>query len=176
MAEFEPAFEFMIAHEGEYVNDPNDAGGETKYGISKAAHPDVDIASLTIDEVKGIYLRKYWDTQRYWEIQNQRVATKIFDMAVNMGFHQAHRIAQAACEMDKCDGIMGPQTIAEINAADNPQGLLETICAGCILFYDSLVAKKPSNAKFLKGWLARAKHLPPASMSPNTGLMEEAGK
>ena len=43
MAHFERAIDKTLAWEGGYVNDPKDPGGETKYGISKRAHPDVDI-------------------------------------------------------------------------------------------------------------------------------------
>ena len=42
MAYFERAIDKTLAWEGGYVNDPKDPGGETKYGISKRAHPDVD--------------------------------------------------------------------------------------------------------------------------------------
>jgi lysozyme family protein len=174
MAQFEPAVEWVLSHEGVTSDDKDDSGGLTKYGISQAAHPEVDIASLTLDQAKAIYRRSYWENQRYREIQNQRVATKIFDMSVNMGFHQAHMIAQAQVEAVE-DGVLGPASIAAINA-EPADRLLADLCMGCVDFYHDLVNRKPSNAKFLKGWLARAKDLPPASMSPNTGLMEGAGK
>ena len=52
---FEEIIDKVIEHEGGYVNDPDDPGGETKYGIAKKSNPDVDIANLTIEEAKKIY-------------------------------------------------------------------------------------------------------------------------
>lgn len=43
-----------------YTNDPDDPGGETKYGICKKYHPTVDIKNLTLSQAKQIYLEKYW--------------------------------------------------------------------------------------------------------------------
>ena len=58
---FDQCFDKLIAHEGGYVNDARDPGGETKYGISKRAYPQVDIKALTLDAAKEIYKRDYWD-------------------------------------------------------------------------------------------------------------------
>ena len=57
---FDVAFEKLIGHEGGYVNDARDPGGETKYGISKRAYPDEDIAGLTLERAKQIYRRDCW--------------------------------------------------------------------------------------------------------------------
>ena len=40
---FEEIIEVVLEHEGGYVNDPKDPGGETKYGVSKRAYPNEDI-------------------------------------------------------------------------------------------------------------------------------------
>ena len=61
MTTFDQAFAIVIGEEGGYVNDPNDPGGETKYGIAKNSHPNVDIANLTLDQAKAIYKTEYWD-------------------------------------------------------------------------------------------------------------------
>ena len=60
MSNFDRAFRFLIGEEGGYVNDPADPGGETKFGISKRAYPQLDIKSLTLDQAKAIYRRDYW--------------------------------------------------------------------------------------------------------------------
>lgn len=57
---FNKAFEIVVGLEGGYSNDPNDPGGETKYGISKRYNPDVDVKNLTLDQAKEIYLKRYW--------------------------------------------------------------------------------------------------------------------
>jgi lysozyme family protein len=161
VAEFDPAFDFMIHHEGGYVHDPADAGGETKYGISKRSYPNVDVANLTIESAKQIYRRDFWDPQPYGKISAQLVANKIFDMSVNMGFFRSHQIAQAAahdCRATlqlKCDGVLGPATLAALNSIE-PASLLAALRAGATSFYLELVSRRPSNHKFLNGWLARA--------------------
>src|SRR5574343_326744 len=58
---FDQAFDRLIGHEGGYVFDPHDPGGETKFGISKRAYPALDIAALTLADAKAIYRRDYWD-------------------------------------------------------------------------------------------------------------------
>ena len=44
---FETEVEKILQREGGYVNNPSDRGGETNFGISKRANPDIDVASLT---------------------------------------------------------------------------------------------------------------------------------
>ena len=57
---FDQAFETLIGHEGGYVNDPRDPGGETKYGITKRQYPGEDIPNMTLVRAKDIYQRDYW--------------------------------------------------------------------------------------------------------------------
>ena len=44
---FSEAIEIVLKHEGGYVNDPDEPGGETKYGISKRSFPKYYIKNLT---------------------------------------------------------------------------------------------------------------------------------
>jgi lysozyme family protein len=55
MYNFKCSIEFVFRREDGYVNDPQDPGGETRYGISKRFHPKVDIKALTKDQASGIY-------------------------------------------------------------------------------------------------------------------------
>ena len=57
---FKSAIDFVLQWEGGYVDHPDDPGGETNFGISKRAHPDVDIAALTRADAVEIYRREYW--------------------------------------------------------------------------------------------------------------------
>jgi hypothetical protein len=50
MSGFDEAVKMVLKHEGGYVNHPSDPGGETNFGISKRAYPEVDIANLTEEE------------------------------------------------------------------------------------------------------------------------------
>ena len=54
------AIGFVLHWEAGYVNDPNDPGGETNFGISKASYPNVDIKALTQQQAEDIYFRDYW--------------------------------------------------------------------------------------------------------------------
>lgn len=84
MSFFNAAFEIVVGIEAGYVNDPQDPGGETKYGISKRAYPELDIANLTIDQAKEIYRRDYWDRCACDTLSWER-ALCVFDCAVNQG-------------------------------------------------------------------------------------------
>ena len=68
---FEEIIDKVIEHEGGYVNDPDDPGGETKYGIAKKSNPDVDIKNLTIEQAKEIYWDKYWVPNKVDKVPSQ---------------------------------------------------------------------------------------------------------
>jgi lysozyme family protein len=102
--------------------------------------------------------RDYW-SNAYAKIESQAVANKVFDMAVNMGHSQAHKITQRACldcgHTVSVDGFLGEKTLAAVNSIPETN-LLMAIKARAGSFYRDLAASKPSNVQFLKGWLARA--------------------
>ncbi len=79
---FEKAFEIIVGVEGGYSNDPNDPGGETKYGIAKRYHPDEDIKNLTLERAKEIYLNDYW-MPNACDDANFPLDICLFDSAVN---------------------------------------------------------------------------------------------
>ena len=59
MEHFSEIIPIVLRHEGGYVNDPLDKGGETNYGISKRSYPHLDIHSLTLADAKTIYKRDF---------------------------------------------------------------------------------------------------------------------
>lgn len=81
---FDAAFDVVVGIEGGYVNDPHDPGQETKFGISKRSYPQIDIANLTLDQAKALYLRDYWHLCKCDEMP-QDLALAVFDAAVNQG-------------------------------------------------------------------------------------------
>jgi len=81
---FERAIDFTLKWEGGYSNDPTDPGGETKYGISKRAHPDLDITNLTLEDAKDIYRTEYWNASGCDNLP-EPLDIVVFDTAVNMG-------------------------------------------------------------------------------------------
>lgn len=116
---FQQAFTITVGAEGGYVNNPNDPGGETKYGISKRAYPNVDIKNLTLDQAEQLYKNDYWD-KAGCELCPPGLGICVFDAAVNNGVGMAVRWLQAAVGVT-ADGVIGPQTQAAIaGIADLP--------------------------------------------------------
>lgn len=148
------AVEYVLKHEGGYVNDPDDPGGETKFGISKRSFPELDIKSLTRNQAIAIYWGEYWRPE-YDETGGEALATKVFDLAVNMGHKTAHRILQTAMNNIITDGhiaedgIIGPVTLSCLNRT-RPMQVMTWFLVAMEKYYRSL--NKP---KFLDGWLNR---------------------
>lgn len=158
---FLQAIEVVLSHEGGYVNDPADPGGETKFGICKRSYPYLDIRNLTREQAIEIYRRDWWERYGYERIKELDVATKVFDLAVNMGASSAHRCLQRA--LHACgqrhvviDGIIGPQTIAACNQVTPPAALLVGLRAEAAAHYRQLIARNETLKRFEKGWLNRA--------------------
>lgn len=139
-----------------YVNDPSDRGGETKFGVAKNPNPDVDIAKLTWAEAKDIYYKKYWLAAKCDQLPG-RYAALHFDVAVNSGVGRAAKFLQRALGIED-DGVIGPVTLRKANETDVFL-LCESVCLQREQFYNSIVARDPSQAKFLKGWLRRVNEL-----------------
>ena len=85
---FNKALAFVLKWEGGYSNDPNDPGGETKYGIDKRSHPGLDIKNLTLEQASDIYKNEYWNKCKCDELE-WPFDIIVFDTAVNMGPNRA---------------------------------------------------------------------------------------
>ena len=153
LVEFDDIIEVVLHHEGGYVNDPDDPGGETNFGIAKRSHPDVDIANLTKDGAKEIYKEHYWDKNKV-ESLSEELRHIYFDMCVNQGRGRAVKILQRAANGKgaelKVDGGMGPMTIAAMDGVE-----LQRVRAYRIKYYADLVTRKPDLEKFYFGWFRR---------------------
>lgn len=181
---FDWALRVVLHHEGGFVDDPDDPGGATDFGISLRflqtvledsdedgfADGDIDrdgdidsddIRELDLDDVSKLYEKKFWKSAKCDKIKSQLIAVKAFDMAVNMGPKQAWKLIQRACntlgETLTVDGKVGTKTLASVNSLSDRDFMLVTnIRREQDKFYGSLAAKKPSLAKFLLGWRRRA--------------------
>jgi lysozyme family protein len=107
---FSSVVKMILVHEGGYVNHPSDPGGETKYGISKRAYPDVDIAELTEDDAADLYKRDYWDRIKGDDLP-VGVACVVMDYAVNSGISRASKALQSVCGIANGDGVIGPASL-----------------------------------------------------------------
>jgi len=168
------AVKVVLRHEGRFSDNKNDNGGATMYGISlrflQAARMDInldgdidihDILSLTREDAEDIYKKNWWDRYFYDNINSVRVGTKIFDLAVNMGAKQAHKIVQSATNSLGYrlarDGILGAKSLFAINAYTKlyEDNLIATINKYAKEFYYNLAEENTSLYVFLQGWINR---------------------
>ena len=153
LVKFDEIIEVVLHHEGGYVNDPDDPGGETNFGIAKRSHPDVDIKNLTKEGAKEIYKETYWDRNKV-ESLSEELRHIYFDMCVNQGRGRAVKILQQTANAKganlKVDGGMGPMTIAAVKGVELERGR-----AYRIKYYADLVTRKPDLEKFYFGWFRR---------------------
>lgn len=173
MAEFKISLQKTFAHEGEYVNDPNDSGKETYRGISRANHGNWD-GWFVIDhykikpnfpfslannadlekQVELFYLCEFWLPLKADQIPNQATADSIFDFAVNTGVKTTVLIVQSVIGT-KADGIIGEQTLQKLNSLDF--GYFQpAFTVAKISHYIAIIKKRPTNKKYLYGWIIRA--------------------
>ena len=165
MNAFDAAFERLVGHEGGYTANPADPGNwtggacgrgqclGTRWGVSAAAYPGLDIKTLTLVEARAIYRRDYWDRIGGDKLA-PAVAYVMFDAAVNNGVWRSVQILQVALNL-KQDGVIGPATLAEAGWAE-PQVLVTELVARRILFMSKL-ATWPT---FGLGWARRLAALP----------------
>lgn len=146
MVDFNTAFDRLLGHEGGYVNDPDDPGGETNWGISKRSYPNVDIKNLTRPAAAAIYMRDFWEP-----LGNADSAIKyqVFDFAVNGGLSTGLRKLQAAVGVAD-DGHWGPHSAAALAAMEKNDVLLR-FNAQRLRYYTSL----KNRDKYLAGWVNR---------------------
>jgi len=163
MALFRPAFNHTIGIEGGYVNDPDDPGGETKYGISKRSYPETDIKNLTLAEARHIYQCDFWYRLSLQQVDNQAIASELFDTAVNCGKAKAAEIIQRSLNMVgghstrrvNVDCIIGSKTIQAINSCQYPEALLKSMNGFQFEHYMKIVQRDITQRKWFRGWLRR---------------------
>lgn len=151
-------FHRLIKYEGGYVNDPDDPGGETKWGISKRAYPKLDIKNLTEEDAKGIYYRDYYQKLNIPAIVDGRIAWQIFDFGVNAGVSRSAKIIQRLVGA-KTDGVIGPNTVGKINTYIGRYPLYIEFLSERLKYYMMLTEVRIKNLKYLKGWVLRAMEL-----------------
>ncbi|MDP3643297.1 MAG: glycosyl hydrolase 108 family protein [Bacteroidota bacterium] len=179
MAKFENAYPLILAHEGGYVNDPADPGGETYKGIARKMNPDwlgwhiidlikekpgfpeslqsadaIEIKKQLDYEVSSFYYTHFWLKVNGEKIINQQVAESIFDFAVNAGVSVSISLSQSVVGVT-ADGIIGPKTIEAINRFDAGQ-FLTAFALAKIVRYVNICNKRPVSKKYFFGWVVRS--------------------
>lgn len=154
MSFFNTAVERSINHEvggtGDgYVNDPQDPGKETKFGISSKAYPDIDIKKLTRERAKSIYFTEYWDKIDGEELP-PGLAFQLLDFAIHSGTKTAIRFLQKILNVED-DGIMGPRTHKAIKDRNADLDLCIMLLATRLRYLTNL----PNWSHAGKGWARR---------------------
>jgi lysozyme family protein len=168
---FEKAFEMVIGHEGGYVDDPTDRGGETKYGITKKYYPEEDIKNLTLTRAKEIYYDNYWkhkklDLDKLADF-HEKLAIELFDTGVNQGIVTSAKYLQESLNLlnrneklfddMKVDGWAGNTTFGclyKLRSYDKP-ALLKCVNGLQFMRYYDIVEDDPTQEKFFSGWMKR---------------------
>lgn len=155
---FDEAFLLLIDREKGLSLDSKDPGNwtggrvgkgvlkGTKYGISAASYPSLDIRGLTLDKAKEIYKEDFWvDVELPGEI-----IYDFFDTIVNSGKSRAIKILQKAVGVT-ADGVLGPATLSAIH---NTMSLSKKFNAHRLLFMTDCAIWSSQG----KGWARRIAH------------------
>ena len=118
--------DIILKHEGGYVNDPKDAGGETNFGISKRAYPHLDIARLPVMVAERLYWEDYWLKCQCNKLP-KGLDLMVMDYAVNSGVSRASKALQGIIGT-KQDGIIGAMTLDAVRGhTGTPEALRKTL-------------------------------------------------
>lgn len=171
---FLDALNKTLKHEGGYVNDPEDKGGETYQGISRAAHPEWggwalldsisgkkwnDVYPLLNSQVADFYYQEYWLKHNLNVIINDTLAALLFDWRVNSGGanKEVQKVLNNVFGFNLAvDGVFGSKTISALNSVHSVVALINEINRARFDYYIAGAEKGWFNSKFLNGLLARA--------------------
>lgn len=155
---FERALQDLLSpdREGGFSNHPDDPGGMTNLGCTKAVweefcgHPVTEktMRSLTPKDVAPLYKRKYWDKVKADELPSG-IDYCVFDTAINSGPGRAIKLLQGVVGVDQ-DGDIGPKTLAAVKAFD-PKDLVQDYSKRRLSFMMDL----KNWPTFGKGWSRR---------------------
>ena len=170
----------IVAREGGFVNDPDDPGGATKYGVTLATlrglgrdvnrdgRVDVtDVQALTRDDARAIFIEHYFRKPRLDQLPEVLHAT-VFDMQVNAGANAVRILQRLVARMGfACadDGAVGPKTVAAALAACKaaPAHIADAYGIARRNYYYALADARPASRKYARradggkgGWITRA--------------------
>ncbi|WP_421904407.1 holin-associated N-acetylmuramidase [Mameliella sp.] len=172
--------EEIVAREGGYVNDPDDPGGATKYGVTihtmrrlgldldgNGRVDAADVRQITREQAVTIFLTHYFLKPRIAELPESLHAT-VFDMYVNAGGNAVkilQRLLNQMGEQVTVDGSIGPQTIAATARAHAkaPHHMADAYGIARRNYYFRIADNRPASRKYARtraggkgGWIKRA--------------------
>ena len=182
----------IVTREGGFVNDPDDPGGATKYGvtlntlrrlgidITRDASIDVaDVRALTTVQATDIYVEHYFRRTGVGALPEVLQAS-VFDMYVNAGGNAVKVLQRLLTSMGfpcDADGQIGPQTIraAQLAAEAAPSHIADAYGIARRNYYYALADARPASRKYARrrdggkgGWITRAE----AFIAPKYRLTE----
>jgi lysozyme family protein len=150
MDNFNTAFEFSMKKEGCESDDPADAGGKTRYGISSVYHPKMwQNGPPSWDQAREFYRAQFWDKCRCPELPSG-LDIAVFDAAIPSGIDDAARWLQAALKV-KVDGVIGSKTLLAASKV-RPEPIIRAITISRQQHY----ARLKTYPRFGAGWFGRA--------------------
>ncbi len=155
---FKDAFDVLMSIEGGYQHDPNDFGGETKFGISKRSYPHLDIFNLRIEQAEAIYYHDFWLLFHLDRVLDPKVATQLLLIVTNCSPQTSGTIVQKAINRVmgnvKVDGIIGTQTISALNNVSQLH-LEDALRVEMVKFYIHRVSIDKTQKVNFEGWIRR---------------------
>lgn len=173
---FLSSLERTLTFEGVYSDDVVDRGGATKYGITlstwlKNGDGETLLGDINLDQAKSIYWRLYWVNAGLDSLDKSGVPDillrDVFDACVNHGVKAGSKMLQMAYNIVryddsvllKQDGVLGPITRVALFRfcfrEDNVVSLLGAFRTERGRYYEAILAKDPSQRKFVRGWFKR---------------------
>ena len=170
--------EAIVAREGGYVNDPDDPGGATNFGVTIGTMRQLgldldhdgqvttkDVRALTRAQAVEIYLDRYFHAPKIDQLPETLQET-VFDMQVNAGANAVKILQRLLTSMGfptTADGVIGPATLAAAQAA--PDHLRDAYGIARRNYYFALADQRPASRKYARtrtggkgGWITRAEH------------------
>jgi lysozyme family protein len=169
---YDSALEFTLKEEGGYVNNPNDSGGATNFGVIQSTYDrfrynkglaSQSVKHITFDEVKQIYLN-FWRSaacDKLFALGYGKTAAVLLDCSINHGPSQAIMFLQRALGFigpANVDGVFGPKTQTACLAHSDLK-IADRILIERSWFFVRLVNRRRKDAEFLLGWMLRIKRL-----------------
>ena len=170
--DFSIALKYALRFEGGYSNDPKDPGGATNKGITQGKYnewllakgfPPRSVAAITEQEVVQIYHEEFWVKFKCGYLPTP-LSIAVFDFCVNAGANGAKRLQRVlGMKKNEIDGEIGNKTLKAVrdfaNTPARTMDLLKAYQRGRKAYYYTIVTRKPSQARFIKGWLRRVDEL-----------------
>lgn len=147
-----------------FANDPDDLGGATMCGVTLATFAEycrrkgyprptiVRLKAIKYKEWLEILKTMFWDKWKADQINNESIALILVDWVWGSGKYGI-TIPQKAIGVT-ADGIVGPKTIAAVNAKD-PKQLFDLIRKERLAYIERICKSRPTNLKYKRGWLNR---------------------